>query len=85
MAKKDDLFLISPELQGYLGMSLSRGTRKQIQSAFIQAAIEREFVNPDTHQYEIYKVPLLYARFGEREVAPKEIFKKLRQNFLQKL
>jgi hypothetical protein len=59
------------------------GSRKQIQSQFIQFAIENNLVDAQTHEYKIEKNPVLYSAFKERKVAPKQIFKFIRSHFLQ--
>ena len=58
------------------------GSRKQIQSQFIQFAIENNLVDPQTHEYKIERNPVLYSAFKERKVAPKQIFKFIRSHFL---
>ena len=53
---------MDPLFKTFIGMNKEFATRKEIQSAFIQTAIDQGFVNTATHKYEINKVTLLRER-----------------------
>ena len=54
-------------------------TRKEVQNAFINYAINHDFVDLKAHHYLVYKNGRLKAMLGADTIHPKNLFKYLRK------
>lgn len=71
-------YLINDDFAEVLGLS-EPVTRKEVQNAFINYAINHDFVDLKQHHYLVYKNARLKAMLGADTIHPKNLFKYLRK------
>jgi hypothetical protein len=71
-------YLVNDDFAEMLGVQ-EPVTRKEVQVAFINYAINHDFIDLKVHHYLIYRNPKLKAMLGIDSLHPKNMFKYLRK------
>ena len=71
-------YLVNDDFADMLGLQ-EPVTRKEVQVAFINYAINQDFIDLKIHHYLIYRHPKLKAMLGVDSLHPKNLFKYLRK------